>query len=126
VSSIRLYFDEDSLADALIQALRNEGLDVRTALEEGSKGSSDIEQLRRATEQQRVMYTFNVRDYYQLHTSFLSQGERHAGIVLAQQQRFSNGEQLRGILRICAERTAEDMMNEIVFLSAWINGIRSE
>jgi hypothetical protein len=70
--------------------------------------------------QERVLYSFNVRDFYALHTDFLQRGERHAGIVLAQQQRRTIGEQLQGVLKLGAARSAEDMINRVEFLSVWI------
>jgi len=42
----------------------------------------------------------------------------HAGIVLGTQQRYSVGERMRKLLRLRAERTAEDMQNRVVFLAS--------
>jgi hypothetical protein len=120
VSQIRLYIDEDSMDQALLQALRARGVDVRTAYEEGMVGRSDVEQLRWAATQGRVLYSFNVGDFYHLHTTFLGQQEDHAGIILVQQQRYAVGQQRRGVLRLMAATSAEEMVNQVVFLSAWI------
>jgi Domain of unknown function (DUF5615) len=120
VSQIRLYIDEDSMDQAFLQALRARGVDIRTAYEEGMVGRSDIDQLRWAATQGRVLYSFNVGDFYHLHTTFLGQQEDHAGIILVQQQRYAVGEQLRGVLRLMAATSAEEMVNQVVFLSAWI------
>ena len=49
----------------------------------------DERHLEYATTQGRVLYSFNVRDFYRLHTAFLAQGKAHAGIILAPQQRYS-------------------------------------
>ena len=46
-------------------------------------------------------------------------GESHAGIVLAVQQRYSVGEQMRRLLRLISSLTAEEMRSRIEFLSAW-------
>ena len=75
--------------------------------------------LRAASEEGRALYSFNVADYYQLHTRFLTQGIAHGGIILAQQQRFGVGEQMRRLLNLIAKRTAEEMQNHVEFLSAW-------
>lgn len=120
MSQIRLYIDEDSMDQAFLQALRARGVDIRTAYEEGMVGRSDIDQLRWAATQGRVLYSFNVGDFYHLHTTFLGQQEDHAGIILVQQQRYAVGEQLRGVLRLLAATSAEEMGNQVVFLSAWI------
>ncbi|HXG65223.1 MAG TPA: DUF5615 family PIN-like protein [Blastocatellia bacterium] len=116
---IRLYIDEDAMAHRLAQELRLRGIDVATALDEGMIQREDIEHLEYATAQSRALYSFNIADFYQLHTEFMTQGKNHAGMILAQQQRFSIGEQVRRLLRIIAIRSAEDMQNRIEFLSTW-------
>lgn len=119
MSQIRLYLDEDSLKDWLVVALQNSGIDVRTALDADKIICTDEEQLIWATEQGRVLYSFNVADFYRLHTTFLVQGRGHAGIVVARQQRYSVGEQLRGLLKLIATKSAEEMTNQVEFLSAY-------
>lgn len=47
--TIRLYRDEDSMRHALVAALRKHGLDVSTALEAGTSGETDEQQLAFAT-----------------------------------------------------------------------------
>jgi hypothetical protein len=49
----RFYFDEDSLDQALILALKARGLDVESALTAGMRRRSDRDQLAYATEQGR-------------------------------------------------------------------------
>jgi hypothetical protein len=120
VTSLRLYVDEDSMDDDFIAALRLRGIDVRTASEDAMRGCLDIDQLRWSGEHGRVLYSFNVADFYALHTDFQQRGERHAGIILAQQRRHSIGDQLRGVLKLMAARTADEMVDQLVFLSAWI------
>jgi len=51
--------------------------------------------------------------------SYSAQGKSHAGIILANQQQYSVGEQMRRILRLIAAKSAEDMRNWVEFLSAW-------
>jgi hypothetical protein len=75
-------------------ALRSRGVTVIAALDAGLIGKSDEEQLAFATERGCVLYTFNVSDFYRLHTQWASAGREHAGMILAPQQRFSVGEQL--------------------------------
>lgn len=104
---------------ALVQALVVRGVDVVTALGAEMIARADEEHLNWATEQGRVLYSFNLADFYQLHTDFLAQEKSHAGIVLAQQQRYSVGEQMRRLLRLIATLSAEDMMNRVEFLSIW-------
>jgi len=111
-----LYLDEDSMTDSLIQALRARGIDVLTALEAGMLGRSDVEQLDYAMQQGRVLFTFNRGDFYRLHTRYLTEGKSHVGIILASQQRYSIGEQLRQLLELIATKSMEDMQNSVEFL----------
>ncbi len=104
---------------SLVRALRARGVDVLTALEAGKVGCSDEEQLAYATKEGRVLFSFNIRDYYRLHQAFLERGESHAGIILARQQRYSIGELTRRLLRLIATKSAEEMRNHVEFLSGW-------
>ena len=104
---------------ALVRALRARGVDVTTALDEGMIERSDAEHLDYATAQGRVLYTFNVGDFYRLHTSYLAQGKSHAGIILVRQQRYSVGEQMRRLLKLVAAKSAEEMKDSVEFLHAW-------
>jgi hypothetical protein len=117
--TIHLSIDEEAMDKALVQALRARSADVITALEAGMIERPDEHHLAYATAQGRVLYSFNVGDFYRLHTAFLAQGQSHAGIILAQQQRYTVGEQMRCLLRLIATKSAEDMQNQLEFLSAW-------
>jgi predicted nuclease of predicted toxin-antitoxin system len=116
---IRLYFDEDSMHRSLVRALRARGVDVVTALDAGMIERADAEHLDYATGQGRVLCSFNVGDFYRLHTDYLSQGRPHAGIILMRQQYYSVGEQMRRLLRLIASKPADEMENWVEFLSAW-------
>ncbi len=111
--------DEDSMDRVLVRALQARGVDVTTALDEGMIERSDAEHLDYATAQGRVLYTFNVADFYRLHMSYPAQGKSHAGIILARQQRYSVGEQMRRLLKLVATKSAEEMRNGVEFLYAW-------
>jgi hypothetical protein len=117
--NVRYYFDEDAQDNDLIYALRLHGVDAAGAWEAGLRRRDDEEHLILATSQERVLYGFNVGDFFRLHTQFLSQGKTHAGIVLAKQQTYSVGEQMRRLLRIVAAKSAEEMQNQVGFLSDW-------
>jgi predicted nuclease of predicted toxin-antitoxin system len=116
---IQLYFDEDSMRRSLVRALRARGVDVITALDAGIVERSDEEHLDYATEQGRVLCTFNVGDFYRLHSDYLAQGKSHAGIILMRQQHYSVGEQMRRLLGLVAGKSADEMKNWVEFLSAW-------
>ncbi len=121
MSIILLLLDEDAMNSALLDALRLRGVDVISVAEIGMLSRSDEEILYWANENHRVTYSFNTRDFYRLHTDFSTQGEEHMGIILGQQN-YSVGEQLRRLLKIIASKSAEEMYNQVEFLSAWGEG----
>jgi hypothetical protein len=117
--TIRLYLDEDCMDHDLVHALAVRGLDVTTALAQNMIEQPDEAHLMFATAQGRVLYSFNVGDFYHLHTQFLSTGRSHTGIILAQQQRFMIGQQMRRILKVASILSAQEMHNRLEFLSNW-------
>ena len=119
MSQIDIYVDEDAMDGDLVEALRFRGVTVSTALDAGLIGSPDEEQLAFAAAHRCVLYTFNIGDFYRLHTQWVAAGREHAGMILAPQQRFSVGEQLRRIVRLRAATTAMGMRNRIEFLGTW-------
>lgn len=116
---IRLYLDEDTMDADLVRALRIRGVDVTSALEQRMIRRDDIDHLEFANSQGRALYSFNIGDYQQLHSEYLTLGTHHSGMILAQQRRHSLGEQMRRLLKIVAQVSAEDIKDSIVFLSAW-------
>jgi len=119
VSQIKLYVDEDAMDTDLVAALRSRAVTVVTPLDAGLIGKPDEDQLAFATVDECVLYTFNVSDFYRLHKQWTSARREHAGMILAPQQRFSVGEQLRRILRLRALTTPSEMRNKVEFLSNW-------
>lgn len=119
MSQISLYLDEDATHNRLLQALRNRGADVISTAEAGQLSQSDVDQLQWAFVNRRVIYSFNVRDFYRLHTEWLKQSRSHAGIILGKQD-YTIGDQMRGLLQLIATKSSEDMENHIEFLGEWI------
>jgi hypothetical protein len=121
MSKILLYIDEDSMDEDFVKALRSRNVDVLTVADVGMLHKSDEEQLDWARENYRVIFSFNTRDFYWLHTHLLAQGLFHAGIILAPQQRYGIGELMRGVLRLINTKSLEEMQGKVEFLSNWIS-----
>ncbi len=85
----------------------------------GMRQRDDEDQLELATSQGRVLYGCNVKGYFRIHSEWLTQGRSHSGIVLSKQQTYSIGEELKGLLRLVEMKSAEEMVNQIEFLSDW-------
>ena len=122
MSLMRLFIDEDSMDQRFVSALRARGVHVITVGEIGTTSFRDEDQLILATEQQRVLYTFNVGDFCQLHSIYMAEGRTHTGIVISSQD-YSVGEQMRRVLKLIAAKSAEEMVNQLVFLSAYAGEI---
>ena len=119
MSRLRIYFDEDAVQHALLAALRLRGVETTSALEEGLIGVPDLAQLGWCHDHRWALYTFNVGDFCALHRDRLKSGLGHGGIIVAPQQRYPVGEQMRRILRITADHSAESMRDRLEFLSSW-------
>lgn len=117
--TIRLYFDEDSQDSDVVQAVRFRGLDALTSNEAGMGHRDDKDQLDFATSEGRVLYSFNASDFNRIHIEYITQNKSHTGIIIGQQQRYSVGEQMRRLTRIVNARTAEQMVDQLEFLSNW-------
>ena len=118
MSVIRLYIDEDAMDRRFLEALRGRGVNLTTVLETETTGFMDQDQLVLSISLNRVFYTFNVGDFCQLHGQFLAEGRDHAGIIVSIQD-YPIGEQMRRVLKLLASRSAESMVNQLVFLSAY-------
>ena len=117
--TLRLYFDEDSLDQELLRALKARGLDVESALTAGMRRRSDRDQLAHATEQGRALCSYNVGHFCRLHRDLMASGGEHAGLILTQQHHFTIGEHLRRLLRLAAAVAPDEMRNRLEFLSSW-------
>lgn len=105
------------MAKALVSGLRARGVDVTTVFDEGMSGKTDFEQLEYSSAQSRVLYSFNVGDFCALHREFLGAGRAHAGIVLANRQRYSLGEQIRRLAAIVGAKAAEECVIACTFFN---------
>lgn len=66
-----------------------------------------------------MVVTGNVRDFMQLHSSLLSAGTGHAGVIFVIQNKYSAGERIRRITKLAKTLDAPEMANRYEFLSDW-------
>ena len=85
MSRLRLYVDEDAMDGDVVRGLRSRGIDVATAAEAGMIRRRDEDHLSFATVQGRVLYSFKVGDFHEIHTAWTASGRDHCGIVLTRQ-----------------------------------------
>jgi hypothetical protein len=80
---VRLFLDAHVSGRRVARALRKEGHDVRAADEERElDGMSDEDLLALATEERRVLVTFNVADFPGIVRCWAEAGRAHAGCAI--------------------------------------------
>ena len=99
--------------------LRARNVDLLTAAEAGMINGQDEDHLTAASTAGRALFTYNTADYCALHQWWISLERTHAGIIVAPQQQYSVGEELRRIMRLISRCSAEQMQNRLEFLSSW-------
>lgn len=62
--------------------MRRYGYDAVNVQERGQRGKSDEEQLEYAVDDNRILVTFNMRDFYRIHNEWLEAGRPHRGILV--------------------------------------------
>jgi hypothetical protein len=83
--------------------------------------SSDETQLAHATQQSRVLYSFNVADFCRIHAEWLAAGKSHSGMLLGhQRKRYPVGTQLRALLKLSAHFETADMRDRLEYLRDWV------
>lgn len=108
--AIRFFLDEN-IPSAVGVGLITRGIDAVTVTEVGRRGFADSEQLQFATENNRVLVTFD-RDYLVINST----GQEHAGIAWCYATKYSIGDLIRCLAHIHASLTAEEMRNQVNFL----------
>ena len=96
MSQLRLYLDEDAMRRTLVFGLRARSVDIVTATDAQMVNRDDGDQLLVAAS---------------LHRQWMAEARSHAGIIVAQQQRYPVGEEIKRIIRLLGLITAEPMGN---------------
>jgi predicted nuclease of predicted toxin-antitoxin system len=110
---IELFLDED-VHSALAHALRKRGYDAIHAQELDRKGRSDSDQLLFAIQQERCLFTFNVKDFVILHNQHSKSQREHYGIIVSKQLPFR--ETMSRLLHLLQRTAKETMKNHLEFL----------
>jgi len=116
MSAVWRYVDEDASESAVMAGLRARGIDLLTTVEAGREGTTDQQQLEFSTQQDRAIYTLDVRDFARIHREFLAGNRPHGGIIVIPEQRYSVGEKIRAVAAIIQANTAESLKDRIEFL----------
>lgn len=110
---VRLQLDGD-VHGALADALRKRGYDAINAAESHRLNLTDEEQLLQASADRRILVTFNVKHFVELHNEFARSGREHFGIIVSKQ--IPVGAILRKLLAEIQNRTESEMYCQLHFL----------
>lgn len=116
MSAPRFFTDED-VYSAVAPALRRAGIDAVSTAEAGRPGRADESHLEWVSAEERVLVTFNVAHFAELHVTWLRHGRHHAGIVVSSQRPI--GEVVRRLLHLAGALEAESMHDRLEFLGDW-------
>jgi hypothetical protein len=116
---IKLYLDADiTSAPLLAEILRQHGFDAVSAVEIGNADFFDDEQLRYAVEHQRVLLTFNIKDFIPLiETEYYGKRREFPGLIVSPQIKGPQFSLLvRLVLNLLNHIDAASMQNTMRFL----------
>jgi hypothetical protein len=116
MTSIRFFTDEDVYGAVAVQ-LRAAGFDAVSTPDMNRLGELDEPQLEWATQEHRVLVTFNVGHFAQLHYQWMASSRHHAGLIVSRQR--SIGEVMRRLLHLARTLEADDMLDRLEYLSNW-------
>lgn len=106
---IKFYLDEH-VPKAVAKGLKRRGVEVITVIEEGLRGATDEEHLKKAKSEKCVIFTQD-DDFLRLHAA----GNEHSGIVYAHQGK-AIGTLISELMLIYQALEAEEMVNHVEYL----------
>lgn len=112
--SVALYMDHHA-PGAITHGLRQRGVDVLTALEDGTDQLDDEQLLERSTQLDRALFSQD-RDFLAITNHWLQSGREFAGLVYAHQLGISIGQAVQDLELIAKALDPVDMRNRIEFI----------
>jgi len=117
MTNLKLHLDMDASRKDLHKALLDKGFDVtRTPNKEIPEDASDEMQLLWATSHQRIIFTFNIKDYINLSKKH----PFHAGILLANQSTTNVSQLIQVLSKIMNETTNEAWIGQVRWIRDWL------
>jgi len=114
---LKLHLDMDTSRKDLYKALLDKGYDVtRTPNKEIPQDASDEIQLLWATTHQRILFTFNIKDFMNLSKKH----PYHAGILLANQSSTTISQLIQVLSKILEDTGNETWIGQIRWIQDWL------
>ena len=114
MENIKIYLDED-VRPLLAEVLRKRNYDAVSCVEKGFFGLTDEKQLITAIESGRTMFSYNIRDFVNLHNKYYS---RHYGIIVSEQIAFSIV--LKRMLKLLSIEKPGEIKGRLIWLNSYI------
>jgi len=112
--TLALYMDTH-VPHAITQGLRQRGVDVLTAQEDGTDRLDDPELLRRATELNRVVFSFD-EDFAKVTAQWQRSGQDFAGVITLRQWDIPSGQCLDELELIAKVHGPDDIRGRLEYL----------
>jgi hypothetical protein len=111
---LTLYIDHN-VHGAILEGLRERGIDCLTCREDGTDRVDDDAVLARAKELHRVVFTQD-QDFLRITHEWQAVGREFAGVVFAHQMGVTVGDAIRDLELIVTLMTEEEMRNRLEYL----------
>jgi len=112
--SLSLYLDHH-VHTAIRDGLRARGIDVLTAIEDGSDLWDDEQILERATILERIVFTQDA-DFLRIANEWANASREFAGVVYGHQLQVTIGQAIHDLELIAAVMSAEEMRSRVEYL----------
>ncbi|MBM4174948.1 MAG: hypothetical protein FJ213_02085 [Ignavibacteria bacterium] len=112
--ALAYYFDVH-IPRAIKNGLLLKGIDVLTSQDDDTSLLSDFEILKRATEKNRVMVSFD-DDLLSIAANLISKGDKFGGLIYAHPMRITIGKCVKDLELIALSLLPDEMKNQIIFL----------
>jgi hypothetical protein len=109
------FYMDHNLPAPITNGLRQRGIDVLSALEDGASAWPDAQILERATQLGRVVVT-NDRDFLRLARDHWRSGQEFGGVVYGPQRKLEIGQCILDLELIAHTIEPEEMANRIEYL----------
>lgn len=107
----------DTSRKDLFKALVEKGFDVtRTPNKDMPDDASDEIQLLWATSNQRILFTFNIKDFINLSKKY----PQHAGILLANQSATNVSQLIQVLSKVMNETNKEEWIGQVRWIQDWL------
>jgi hypothetical protein len=119
---MRLYLDDDSAANLLVQLLRKAGHDVQIPTDVGLAAEADAVHLRHAIHEQRSCLSGNYQHFDDLHQLILEAQGHHPGILIVRKDNDPKRDlKAPGIVRAIEDLLAASVpvADQCVILNQW-------